>query len=598
MKPETRNLKLEPKAVSKIRVLDPACGSGSFLLGAYQCLLDWHRDWYVADGPEKWATGRSPTLYQVAEGRVKGSESETEIQNSNSQIRNRRLTTAERKRILLNNLYGVDVDPQAVEVTKLSLLLKVLEGESEQTIAKQLKLFHERALPDLGNNIKCGNSLIGTDFYTNTMPLLKSNPLQIERILNGVPANKPAPAAASKQEVEDERYRINPFDWEREFPEIMKAGGFDAVIGNPPYVRQESLGDEFKKYASSHYKTYTGMADLYVYFYERSHQILRTSGLFGMICSNKFMRSNYGKPLRDFLSNETHLLQIVDFGELPVFENTATFPAIYLTANQKVKEQKFIYSAIKRLDFQSLEKEVEAIGITLDNRSLKGDVWTLASNSEIDLIEKIKRGSISLGEYVKGKIYYGIKTGLNEAFVIDEETKKQLIKDDPKSNNIIKPFVVGDDIRKYRVDFNNKYLIFIPKGWTNKNIADKRKPWDGFKRTYPSIAKYLEPFEEKAEKRCDKGDYWWELRACDYYEKFDQPKIMYPDIAKESRLYFDTDGLYCVNTVYFIPTEDLYLLGILNSRLIFKYYKRSASVLGDADKGGRVRWFTQDVLNT
>ncbi len=207
-----------PKDISKIRILDPACGSGSFLLGAYQYLLDWHRDWYIANDPEKWATGRSPTLYQVADSNppqsqsplIKGDSggcqnisvqsgtiepaekfplgrgrgvgpkiqnlSSTQIGDPNSQIRNWRLTTAERRRILLNNIYGVDIDPQAVEVTKLSLLLKVLEGESEQTIVKQLKMFHERALPDLGNNIKCGNSLIGTDFYNPlNPPLLRGN---------------------------------------------------------------------------------------------------------------------------------------------------------------------------------------------------------------------------------------------------------------------------------------------------------------------------------------------------------------------------------------------------------------------------------------
>jgi hypothetical protein len=157
-----------PKPVSKLRILDPACGSGSFLINAYQYLLDWHRDWYVKDDPKKWATGRSPVLYQGHGG-------------------DWRLTTTERKRILLNNIYGVDIDSQAVEVTKLSLLLKVLEGENEETLNRQFKLFHERALPDLGNNIKCGNSLIGPDFYKN----------QQMSLLN-----------------EEERYRINVFNWE------------------------------------------------------------------------------------------------------------------------------------------------------------------------------------------------------------------------------------------------------------------------------------------------------------------------------------------------------------------------------------------------
>jgi hypothetical protein len=170
---------LTPKQVSKLRILDPACGSGSFLIGAYQYLLDWHRDWYVNDGHEKWATGRSPVLYQVSGGlsaeglRKTGLSAEglwkaglsAEVPHGGTKAGDWRLTTTERKRILLNNIYGVDIDPQAVEVTKLSLLLKVLEGENEQTISRQLRMFHERALPDLGNNIKCGNSLIGPDFY-------------------------------------------------------------------------------------------------------------------------------------------------------------------------------------------------------------------------------------------------------------------------------------------------------------------------------------------------------------------------------------------------------------------------------------------------
>lgn len=194
-----------PRQASKLRILDPACGSGSFLLGAFQYLLDWHRDWYVDNDLEKWAKGRSPKLYQGPGG-------------------DWRLTTAEKKRILLNKIYGVDIDPQAVEVTKLSLLLKVLEGENEQTLVKHLRLFQERALPDLANNIKCGNSLIGPDFYEGQqMDLLD----------------------------EEERYRINAFDWEAEFPEIMAAGGFDAVIGNPPWGATYS--QEEKQYLREYY---------------------------------------------------------------------------------------------------------------------------------------------------------------------------------------------------------------------------------------------------------------------------------------------------------------------------------------------------------
>lgn len=215
---------LTPKDVSKTRILDPACGSGSFLLGAYQYLLDWHRDWYVNNGADKWAKGKTPALYQAQSG-------------------DWHLTTAEKKRILLNNIYGVDIDSQAVEVTKLSLLLKVLEGENSQTIDRQMKFFHERALPDLGSNIKCGNSLIGPDFYEQ-QPLLD----------------------------DEERYRVNVFDWNAEFPAIMKAGGFDAVIGNPPYGAE--FTDKETKYFQVKFNIFGGVKDVYAFFIEHSLSLL------------------------------------------------------------------------------------------------------------------------------------------------------------------------------------------------------------------------------------------------------------------------------------------------------------------------------------
>ena len=536
-----------PKQMEKIKILDPACGSGSFLIQAYQFLLDYHRDWYIKDGADKHSKGKYPVLTKVNSGEW-------------------RLSTSERKKILLNNIHGVDIDSQAVEVTKLSLLLKVLEGENEQSLAHQMTLWHERALPDLENNIKCGNSLIGSDFY------------------NGVQEALPL-----YEEAEEERYKINVFDWDDEngFPEIMKNGGFDAVIANPPYVRQETLGEKFKEYASSHYKTYAGTADLYVYFFEKAHKLLKSEGFFGMICSNKFMRANYGKPLREFLANETALVQIIDFGELPVFANAATFPAIYLTRNQKMKFQKFIYAAIKRLDFESLEEEVKAVGTKLDRKSLSGDNWTLASKGEVEIIEKIKKVGIPLKDYSGVQIYRGILTGFNEAFVIDGETRKRLIKEDPKSKEIIKPFVVGDDVRKFKINFKDRFLIF-----TRHGIAINE---------YPAIYNHLLSFKSKLTPRPKNwkgkewlgrkpGAYdWYEIQdTIDYYQEFEKPKILYPVIGKESRFSFDKDGYYSNDKTFFIPTDDLYLLGILNSKISWIFFKRLCSVLGDPDNGGRL----------
>ncbi len=256
-----------------IRVLDMACGSGSFLLGAYQYLLDWYLKAYTISNPENWAKGRSPQLVQTSHGEWK-------------------LTTSERKRILLDHIYGVDIDAQAVEVTKLSLLLKVLEGENQETVGRQLSMFHQRALPDLGQNIKCGNSLIGPDFYS----------AQQSAFLDA-----------------EEQYRINAFDWQHDFSSVFtSAGGFDVIVGNPPYIRQEGLGVD-KRYYGKHYEAFCTTADIYVNFIEKGLQLLKPDGRFGMIVSNKWLRAAYGEGLRELLAKKASLEQIVDFAGLPVF---------------------------------------------------------------------------------------------------------------------------------------------------------------------------------------------------------------------------------------------------------------------------------------
>jgi type I restriction-modification system DNA methylase subunit len=292
-----------PKQAASLRILDPACGSGSFLIGAYQHLLDWHLNWYTQNDPVKHAKGSKPALVQAAGGAWK-------------------LTVDERKRILLNNIYGVDIDSQAVETTKLSLLLKVLEGETNQTLQPVLKIFHERALPDLGDNIKCGNSLIAPDFYQQPdLPLL----------------------------TDEDRYRINVFDWYTEFPQVFERkskasvlqdaaapldynmpgvplhgkfsykktkkvpttpkarsadfdGGFDAVIGNPPYGAL--TGDAESRYLREHYESPANSLDTFLLFVELSHRLLKIGGHLGMIIPSGWVSTPSSKSLRDlFLRN-------------------------------------------------------------------------------------------------------------------------------------------------------------------------------------------------------------------------------------------------------------------------------------------------------
>jgi len=275
-----------PRQVSNLRILDPACGSGSFLIGAYQYLLDWHLKHYTENDPEKYKKGRNPKIFET--NSIRHCE-----EPGDEAISNYRLTITEKKRILINNIFGVDIDSQAVEVTKLSLLLKVLEGESSETLDNQYRLFHERALPDLANNIKCGNSLIGPDFYDNLDSSCHSRE-------NGNP--------------DELRDKINAFDWHAEFSEIFdgKNPGFDAVIGNPPYgaiANHEQLD-----YYQTRFQSASGSCDSFALFMEKSTELLCKGGLFGMIVQSAYVSSPSMGKLRDLLISR---VKPVAFASMP-----------------------------------------------------------------------------------------------------------------------------------------------------------------------------------------------------------------------------------------------------------------------------------------
>ena len=228
--------------------------------------------------------------------------------------------------ILRNNIFGVDIDPQAVEITMMSLYLKALEGERGMLPKKQ------HLLPPLSNNIKCGNSLIGYDI------LDQGNLFDDET-----------------------KSRINPFDWNSKsvgFGEMMATSGFDVVIGNPPYVRQEMLGD-FKEYFRQHYKVYHGTADLYAYFIEKGVSLLKPNGLFSYIVANKWMRANYGEPLRRWMKKQ-RIEEITDFGDLPVFESVTTYPCI-LRIRKGLPANQFSVAQVKTLVFNNLMDYVKRI---------------------------------------------------------------------------------------------------------------------------------------------------------------------------------------------------------------------------------------------
>ena len=442
-----------PAQAAKLRVLDPACGSGSFLIGAYQQLLDWHRDRYVTDDPEKHARGRSPRLYRGAAGEW-------------------RLTTAERKRILLSSIYGVDIDPQAVEVTKLSLLLKVLEGESKETVNNQLRLFHQRALPDLGRNIKCGNSLIGPDFYEGRQKDLFD---------------------------EETVYRINAFDWKAEFPEILRGpgAGFEAVIGNPPYIRMEEFKD-YKPYFRERYRSHEERCDLYVYFMEREHDLLRDGGKFGMIVSNKFLRAKYGRPIRQHLAEVAGIERIVDLAGLRVFQGPTVRPIVLVTTKGEGKTPTRYSPPPVGDDFArirggaaTLAQIADPLMYKVPAAALRHEGWTLGRPEHASLVARLVRGATPLVKVCEGRICRGIVSGLTEAFVISQQTRRGILRRNPRAKAVIRPFLQGRNIRRYCLEPRHEFLIYTYHGIDVK--------------PYPAVLEHLGQFRNRLQRRNQTG---------------------------------------------------------------------------------------------
>ncbi len=524
------------KGARPIAVLDPACGSGSFLLGVYQFLLDWHRDWYVQDGPEKHARGKAPRLYQHRSDQW-------------------RLTTAERKRILRSHIYGVDIDSQAVETTKLSLLLKVLEDETAERLDAGLRLFHERALPDLSGNIKCGNSLIGPDFYNGY------NGRQLSMF------------------DEDDRLRINVFDWSAEFADILGPGGFDAVIGNPPYVRME-LFEPAKDYLRSHYKTHEERADLYAYFIERGLTLLRAGGGYGVIVSNKFIRAKYGRPLRQFICLHAEVEDIVDLAGARVFQG-ATVRSVILIARRGSagEDAATTYAPVPSSESlkamaagtESLVDHVEAMGYALPDGAISSDVWATNGTKQTALLEKMKDRGIPLRKHLGAGAMFGLKTGCNDAFIVGGGTAEQFMEADAEAREFLMPILLGRDIRRYCIEDRERFVI-------HSHAESGELP--------PVIRTHLDTFRGVLKARAG-AQRWFELQqpAVSLLEYRNAPKIVYPIIANECRFMLDTHGFLINDKAFLLPTSDVALLGILNSRPANFYFSAVCAALeGPSDR--------------
>ncbi len=357
----------------------------------------------------------------------------------------------------------------------------------------------------------------------------------------------------------------------------MRAGGFDCVVGNPPYVRQEEL-TKFKTYFAQHYKSFDSSADLYVYFMEKGVNVLRKGGGYSIIVSSSFLRTNFGESLRRFLKESAAVLRIVDFGGLAVFTNAKdTYVCVPLLAKQP-QPARVQVCKVRTLDFEDLESYAASSLYVIPHERLMADAWSLKTNLEAGLFEKIMKAGTPLRKFVEGRMFYGVKTGLNEAFEMSNTEARLIAKKHKRSKELVKPILGGEDIRRYYVHPQGKYFIVVPSGWTRQGILKGKKftgaisekhAWNWFRNKLSPLAAHLAKFEAACRKRQDQGEFWWELRPCDYYPVFESAKIIFPDICKSPRFYLDEEGFYLTNTGYCVGTADRYLLGILNSRLFW-----------------------------
>jgi len=467
------------EALMQIKIVDPACGSGAFLVAAFDYLAVEYR-------------------------RI--NEKLLEITGTND------IFDLD-KEILSNNLYGVDINAESIEISKLSLWLKT---------AKRGK-----ALTSLDANIQHGNSLV----FTNDSSVEQG------------------------------------FNWQAAFAQVFEQGGFDVVLGNPPYVRQERLSD-LKPWLQTHFAVYHGVVDLYAYFYELGLKLLKPGGQLGYISSSTFFKTSSGEALRGYLSQHSELQTIIDFGDLQLFEGVTTYPTIVIARQQRASKQHSF--PILTISGKQLPSDLSAYFYqhqqTMQQQQLSAHSWRLESATLAALRDKLTTGHASLKQQY-GSPLYGIKTGYNEAFVINRQTRDRLIAEDPRSSEILKPFLEGKDLKKWHSEPRGLSLILFPKGWTRKQSGheDEANAWNWLQQNYPAICNWLNPFMERAKKRGDKGEFWWELRACAYYEQFEGPKVIYPVISQGAKFSLEKNLSYSNDKTFIFPSGEGFLSGILSS---------------------------------
>jgi len=515
--------------VEKLRIVDPACGSGSFLIAAYQYLLDWHLEKYSAN-PQRHRAELSTT----ADGR-------------------RRLSTQARKRILLNNIFGVDLDPQAVEVAKLSLLLKVIEGET------QLAFNVERLLPDLDDNIVRGNALIASD-------------IQVAHDL-----------------TPEQREALSPFDWDKAFPEVFAAGGFDAVIGNPPYLSVDDTwgrGDVRLAYIKQAYReVYNDKTDLLFYFLKRAVDL--SKGEVSFIVSRAFLEAYKADRLRGWLGENVRVREVLDFQNATVFQGVGITTGIIRLTTQKTGPATFRRFLRQELPLgmnaDRLSEEGLFETLKVEQSAFGAEPWTFAETGTQDLLDRIDRQGEPVGTILH--IGQGMQTGANQVFGrrTPDEIKEWSV---PRGQWFIR--ARNSDIERYHIEDSGERILYLEDA-------------EAFSSLPKGVQAHLREHEEALKGRAayQRGNCeWWKFTWPLHKQHAHRRKILCPYLAAENRFAIDEQkrflGLTDTTVLYDSdqPEELRYIVGVLNSRLLTFRFRYIGKL-----KSGNVREYFENTVS-
>jgi len=593
-------------AIYKLKVIDPAVGSGAFPMGMLHKLVFLLRK--LDPEGKQWMEMQLKALENVKDPKLR-SKWKKDIKES---FKKGDLDYGRKLYLIQNVIYGVDIQPIAVQIAKLRFFISLLVDEHIDDSAPNKGI---KPLPNLETKFVAANTLYKLDEppYNLLLHRVKGMLDELFKVRQEIFATYSHEEKKKLIKKDREiRARIveelknfwgsehsdaltklanwDPYDIRQSadwFDPLWMFGvkdGFDIVIGNPPYVSHVNMTDEIKEYMKRNYKEFhVTRADLYVYFYARGYELLKERGILAYITSNKWMRAAYGKKLRKFLSENATILEIIDFTGYPVFAQTVDTNIIILRKEEPPQGHKIQFVVVTTPDIDNILAYLSEHKKEMLQKYLSEDIFLLVEDRVWAIKEKVEKAGKPLGKWGV-KIYFGIKTGYNAAFIIDCDTRRQILdacrteEERRRTEEIIKPVLRGRDIHRWGYKWAGKWLIVIEKGWTNRNRGSMDAE-EFFRQQFPALYEYFMQFAERPSRgkglfhRDDQGDYWWELRECTYYNEFEREKIVFQRIVKAPKFAYDICNVYIEATGYIVTGSDLkYILPILNSKLTYKLF--------------------------